>query len=159
MSSKCTFWTNACNTSYWCLYISDNALLGWRTWVAHNTRIQASFSHAGELWRAVSINSAFWFFWYHSWKTCILRVRVLKGPKLLPLTLNTRHMAISYQRISAGANLSVISGTAFSTLSTVAWSAKRLTFLSGKTTARNKVTYFSASTVRITTTACLNACN
>ena len=68
ISSKCAFWTNTCNTSYRCLCVSDNTLLGWRTWVAHNTRIQASFSHAGELWRTVSINSAFWFFWYHSWK-------------------------------------------------------------------------------------------
>ena len=75
------------------------------------------------------------------------------------LTLNTRNMAISYQRISAGANLSVVSGTTFSTLNTVAWSAKRLTFLSSKTTARNKVTYFSGSTIRITSAACLNACN
>lgn len=65
ISSKCAFWTNTCNTSYRCLCVSDNTLLGWRTWVAHNTRIQASFSHAGELWRTVSINSAFWFFWYH----------------------------------------------------------------------------------------------
>ena len=92
-------------------------------------------------------------------KTCSLRVRVLQGPYLLPLTLNTRYMAISNQRISAGANLSVISGTTFSTLSTVAWSAKRLTFFSGETTARNKVTFFSGSTIRIATTACLNACN
>ena len=92
-------------------------------------------------------------------KTCSLRVRVLQGPNLLPLTLNTRYMAISNQRISAGANLSVISGTTFSTLSTVAWSAKRLTFFSGETTARNKVTFFSGSTIRIATTACLNACN
>ena len=68
-------------------------------------------------------------------------------------------MTISYQRISAGAHLSVISGTAFSTLSTVAWSAKGLTFLSGKTTARNKVTFLCGGTVRIATAACLNTCN
>ena len=92
-------------------------------------------------------------------KTCSLKVRVLQGPYLLPLTLNARYMAISNQRISAGANLSVISGTTFSTLSTVAWSAKRLTFFSGETTARNKVTFFSGGTIRIATTACLNACN
>ena len=92
--------------------------------------------------------------------TCKLRVRVLRDPILLPLTLNTRNMAISYQRISAGANLSVISGTTLSTLNTAVVSlAKRLTFLSGETTARNKVTFLSGSTIRIAATACLNTCN
>ena len=91
--------------------------------------------------------------------TCNLKVRVLQVPNLLPLTFYTRNMTISYQRISAGAHLSVISGTAFSTLSTVAWSAKGLTFLSGKTTARNKVTFLCGGTVRIATAACLNTCN
>ena len=68
-------------------------------------------------------------------------------------------MAISYQGIFASAHLSVISGTTFSSRSTIAWSAKRLTFLSGKATARDKVTFLCGGTVRIAAASCLNTCN
>ena len=68
-------------------------------------------------------------------------------------------MAISYQWIFASAHLSVISGTTFSSRSTIAWSAKRLAFLSGEATAWDKVTFFCGGTVRITAAPCFNTCN
>jgi len=98
-----------------------------------------NFIHASQLRGTILIKSAFRFFRYHRFYT--------------------RNMTISYQGISTCAHLSVISSTAFSTLCTVAWSAKGLTFLSGKATARNKVTFFGGGTVRITAAACLNTCN
>ena len=78
---------------------------------------------------------------------------------LLQLTLYTSSITISYQRMSAGTSLSMVAGNTVSTNGTVAWVAKRLTFLSGVSTARNKVTFLISSTIIITGTSSLDAGN
>ena len=67
ISSKCALWTYTCHTPHWWRGVSNNTLLRRGTRIVHNTRVQASFSHASKLWWTVSVNSAFWLLWYHSW--------------------------------------------------------------------------------------------
>ena len=78
---------------------------------------------------------------------------------LLQLTLYTSSITISYQRMSASTCFSVILCNTICSISTNAWIAEWLTFLSGVSTARNKVTFLISSTIIITGTSSLDAGN
>ena len=88
--------------------------------------------------------------------TCIERVRFSSyfNPQL---TLYTRYIAISNHGMPASTSLPVVFGSTVSTKSTVARIAKGLAFSPCKTTARNKVTFFSGGTISVAAASCLNA--